>query len=255
MQSVFSTGDNPKPALIGHRGCAAENPENTIAAVKAAATIANAVEIDIRQCATGELVVFHDERLSRLTTARGRVSETSYETLRNLTVSESGESIPRLKEVFDVVPANVKLVLNLKEPGLADDLLTLYAKYEHDLLVSSFHSSILEEIRDLDPTVPTAYLVQESLMNRVLRPVLPGLPSWFYAPEDITDRIEKALDMGCEAIHPRYELCLQTDLVSQAHATDLRVEPWTITTKQEFEALQKIGVDAVISDICIELID
>ncbi|WP_336365035.1 glycerophosphodiester phosphodiesterase [Halalkalicoccus salilacus] len=250
-----TTGSNPKPALIGHRGYAAENPENTIAAVKAAATITNAVEVDIRQCATDELVVFHDKRLSRLTPARGRVSETSYETLRNLKISGSDESIPRLKEVFDAVPADVELVLNLKEPGLADDLLTLSAKYEHDVLISSFHPSILEEIRDLDPTVPTAYLVQESLMNRVLRPALPGLPSWFYVPEDVTDLIEKAVDMGCEAIHPRYELCLQTDLVSQAHTIDLRVEPWTITTKREFEVLKKIGVDAVISDICIGVVN
>lgn len=255
LQSGPPSGEHPEPAVIGHRGCAAENPENTITAIMTAGNVSDAVEIDIRRCKTGEIVVFHDETLDRLTTENGRVKETSCKTVVSLEVRDSGERIPTLREVFEAVPTNVKLVLDLKEPGLTADVLAHNEEYDHELLLSSFHPSILEEIRERDSTVSTAYIVRESLNNRPFRPVIPGLPSWAYVPEDVTDIIERTVALGCDTIHPRYELCLQTDLVTQAHSADLRVEPWTITTRREFEALRGVGVDAVISDICTDLVD
>jgi glycerophosphoryl diester phosphodiesterase len=218
--------------------CAAENPENTVAAVEAATSVADAVEVDVRRCATGELVVFHDETLDRLTAETGRVDETSRSTLSTLGVDGSGEHVPRLKE-----------------GGLVDDLLTLHAEYEHDVTLSSFHPAVLEEAREADPAVPTARIVRESVPNRALRPLLPGLPGWLYGPEDVDGTIEETLALGCEAIHPRYELCLQTDLVAEAHDAGLRVEPWTVATKREVGTLRAVGVDAVISDVCAGLVD
>ena len=74
-----------------------------------------------------------------------------------------------------------------------------------------------------------------------------------YLPENVTALVERTVELGCEAIHPRYELCLRTDLVEKAHAEGLRVEAWTITTTEEFEALRAVGVDGVISDVCAAL--
>jgi len=48
--------------VIGHRGCADVYPENTVRAVTRAANFLDAVEVDVRRCGSGELVVFHDER-------------------------------------------------------------------------------------------------------------------------------------------------------------------------------------------------
>lgn len=250
LQQTPATGEHSEPALIAHRGCARENPENTIRAIETTSTVADAVEVDVRRCKTGELVVLHDERLDRLTTEHGRVDQTPCDTVMDLEVGDSGETIPLLKEVFEAVPSAVTLVLDVKEPGLVGDILTLNSEYDHELLLSSFHPPILEEIRTTDPAASTAYIVRESTVNRLFRPALPGLPSWLYAPEDVPGLIEKTVALDCEAIHPRYELCLQTDLVQQAHEADLRVAPWTITTRREFDALQAVGVDAVISDIC-----
>lgn len=241
------------PALVAHRGCARENPENTIRAVETAATTADAVEIDVRRCSTGELVAFHDARLNRVTTARGRVDQTPLETLLELEVTDSGETIPSLDAVFDALPAHTELVLDLKEPGLATDVLALHAGYDHELLISSFYPTVLAEIRESDPTIPTAYIVEDSIPNRALRPLVPGAPDWLYLPENVTGMIEQASALDCDAIHPRYELCLQTDLVQHAHNAGLRVRAWTITSQRGYDALDKAGVDAVISDICTGL--
>lgn len=246
------TEERSSPALIGHRGCAAEGPENTISAIESAVTVVDAIEVDVRRCKTGELVVFHDETLDRLTDDDGRVNRTPCNVILDLEIGDTGESIPTLDEVFEVVPPDVALVLDLKESGLTDDVLALHADYDHELLLSSFSPSVLREV---DSSVSTAYIVRESIVNRILRPAIPGLPSWVYAPEDLTGLIRRTVALGCDAIHPRYELCLQTDIVARAHAADLRVEPWTITTEREFEALRDVGVDAVISDVCDGLLD
>ena len=52
--------------LIAHRGFAGVNPENTLQAVEAAAGVADAIEVDVRRCESGDLVVIHDETVDRL---------------------------------------------------------------------------------------------------------------------------------------------------------------------------------------------
>lgn len=241
------------PDLIGHRGCAGEYPENTVRAVKAASSVVDAVEIDVRRCGTGELVVFHDETLDRTTDRAGSIRETDCDELRDLEVENSGEPVPRLRDVFEAVPGNVGVVAELKERGLASDALSIAAEYDHDLLVSSFDERILEELRTVDPAVPTAYIVRESRRNRVLRPIIPDAPDWLYFSEDVDGMIATAVDRGCDALHPRYELCLQTDLVDRAHDAGLRVDAWTITSRAEADAVSASGVDGLISDVCSTL--
>ena len=72
--------------LIGHRGCAAQYPENTVGAIERAAPHVDAVEIDVRRCGSGEVVVVHDADLGRLTGASGSVADADYDELRDLTV-------------------------------------------------------------------------------------------------------------------------------------------------------------------------
>ncbi|RYE94070.1 MAG: glycerophosphodiester phosphodiesterase, partial [Myxococcales bacterium] len=48
------------PRIYGHRGVRGARPENTLAAFEhAAAEGADGVELDVRVCGSGELVVFH----------------------------------------------------------------------------------------------------------------------------------------------------------------------------------------------------
>ena len=51
--------------IMAHRGASAAAPANTVAAFVLARDMgAHAVELDVRQCATGELVVHHDPHLA-----------------------------------------------------------------------------------------------------------------------------------------------------------------------------------------------
>lgn len=255
MRPVGDDGDSHDPTIVAHRGHVAEHPENTIAAIEAAAAVADAVEVDVRRTASGDLVAFHDATLRRLTGTRGRVAETTSETLAGLDVLSSGQPIPTLQAVFKVLPRDLDLVLDVKVPDTVADVVALADEFERDVVVSSAAPPVLREARDVDGDVPLATIVQERPLNRVFRPFVPGLPSWLYAPEDVAGIVASAVALDCEAIHPRYELCLRTDLVARAHAADLRVVPWTINRPRVFETLRAVGVDGVITDVPVELVD
>ena len=238
------------PPLIAHRGCAADAPENTVAAIRMAAPLVDRIELDVRRCATGELVVFHDPTLDRVTEASGRVDQTPLEKLSTLGVDGSDEPIPTLAAAFDAIPASVGVMLDLKTTGLVTESLALHASHEHDLLVTTDRREILRTARRVDPSVSTSYAVRESRPNRLLRPLLPGLSAEVYFPETVAALVRAATRLGCEVISPRYELCLQTDLVRRAHDAGLRVLPWTATTKRELSAVAATDADGVITDVC-----
>jgi len=87
---------------IAHRGFAGEYAENTVGAVASAADIADWVEVDVRRCGTGELVVVHDETVDRVTDSTGEVAELSQAELAQLNVLRKRWGIPTLAEVLEV---------------------------------------------------------------------------------------------------------------------------------------------------------
>ncbi|WP_424014055.1 glycerophosphodiester phosphodiesterase [Halorubrum xinjiangense] len=252
--------DAANPPLIAHRGFAAENPENTVAAVEAATDLVDRVELDVRRCGTGELVAFHDATLGRVTDATGRVDETPLDRLSELSVEGSGEPVPTLAAALDAVPADARVMLDLKERGLAADAVAVAAgaNRDHGLAVIADDPATIEAVNATDSGVQTVYAVRESIPARALRPLIPEIrvglevPRWAYPSQDVAGMVETATQLGCAALSPRYELCLRTDLVSRARDADLRVLPWTVASAREYEAVAGAGVDAVVSDVSRE---
>ena len=253
--STEGDGPDPAPPLIAHRGFAAEHPENTVAAVRAATALVDRIELDVRRCGSGELVAFHDATLNRVTDATGRVDETPRERLASLSVEGSGEPVPTLAETLDAVPADAWALLDLKERGLAADALAVAAGRDHGLAVTADDPAVIEAVRAVDPTVETVYGVRESVSARLLRPLIPGgaagvgIPEWAYPPQDVRGMVETATGLGCAAVSPRYELCLRTDIVSHASDAGLGVLPWTVGSVREYDAVAAADVDAVVSDV------
>lgn len=215
--------------LIGHRGCAGQYPENTVAAVERAAPHVDAVEVDVRRCASGELVVFHDAELDRLTDASGRVADADWDELRELTVLDSDEPIPRLGEALDAAPDGLLLNVELKEPGAAGDALDAARRAANDVLFSSFHPEALAALRDRDPATDRALLVADGTPARA---------------------VEAATDLGCVAVHPPIDLATEPGFVEAAHDAGLAVNAWTAVDREDAERLLAAGVDGVIADRC-----
>lgn len=213
--------------LIGHRGCADQYPENTVHAVTAASRHLDAVEVDVRRCKSGELVVFHDETVDRLTEGTGAVADLEWSELRALDVADSGESIPLLETVLSAVSDDVHLQVELKEVGLAEDVRAAVDEADSTVTISSFDPASLEEVNDLDWNARTGFLFVD----------------------DPETNVERAVELGCDAVHPHYDCCLQTDVVDAAHDRGLDVVAWKAArTEAEVAALRSTGVDGVTAD-------
>src|SRR6185436_14185576 len=91
-----------RPLILGHRGVRGTLPENTLAAFEAAAGEgADGIELDVRVCGTGELVVVHDPTLERVTGGRDRraIAEIAHHELARVDVG-AGQRVPTLTEVL-----------------------------------------------------------------------------------------------------------------------------------------------------------
>jgi glycerophosphoryl diester phosphodiesterase len=211
--------------LIAHRGFAGEQPENTLRAVRAAVDRADEIEVDVRRCDTGELVVIHDACVDRVTDGSGAVCRHSLAELRALDVLGTGEGVPTLEEVLDAVPATVGVNVELKEVGLARDVLGLARDVDPQVIVSSFHANELEGCRGADASVPRAYLFED----------------------DPENAMAFARELDCCFVHPSQDCCDER-LVREAHAAGMHVNVWTVDHRDDAERLGELGVDGVIAD-------
>jgi glycerophosphoryl diester phosphodiesterase len=206
---------------IAHRGFAGVNPENTVAAVEAAvAAGADGVEVDLRRCGSGELVVCHDESVDRTTGGTGPVADHTADELAALSVEGADAGVPTFAAVLDACPGSVTLHAELKERGLGRDVDRAVADAAPSVVVSSFDPDAVAEVE----SAPTALTV------------------W-----DVDGAVERAADLGCAFLHPHHGDC-DAALVERARGAGLGVNAWTVTEPAETGRLRAAGADGVITD-------
>jgi len=213
--------------LIAHRGFAGLYPENTLRAVEEAVALADAIEVDVRRCGSGELVVIHDATVDRVTDGSGAVAAHDLRELRGLDVLGTGRGVPTLEEVLSAVPPAIGVTLDLREVGLCADALRTAAAVDSQVTVSSPHASELEGCRGADAAVPRAYLAGPDA--------------------DREEAIDMATDLDCTYLHPHADVCDER-LVEAAHRAGMSVNAWPVDARSEAEALEDAGVDGVIAD-------
>lgn len=108
---------------VAHRGLftpGTEAEENTVAAVEAAVAAGYAVEIDVRTTAEDIVVVFHDERLERMTDGEGPVAMWGFQQLKKHMVGASGKPMPSLPDVMDAIDSQKPLFIEIKSDPKRD---------------------------------------------------------------------------------------------------------------------------------------
>ncbi|UPV74036.1 glycerophosphodiester phosphodiesterase [Halorussus limi] len=211
--------------ITAHRGFGDQHPENTVCAVRRASRFADAVEIDVQRCGTGELVVSHWNEVKLVTDGFGEVGDLSATELAALRVEGSDCGIPLLTEVLEVIPPAVDINVEVKETGLVADLLAALEGVENDVVVSSLHPDPLWRTRMLDESMPLAF-------NFDVRP---------------DANFETATTLDCAYANPHWTLCLATDLVERAHEAGMEVHAWPVGSRSLAWALARRGVDGLIT--------
>lgn len=218
--------------VIGHRGAMGYVTENTLPSIRKALDMdVDMIEIDVFVLRTGEIAVFHDDELDRLTDGQGPIEALTWDQLQTLTV-EGGHRIPSLPEVVELIDGRVPLNIELKGAGTANPVMGWLKSYapnpnwiRRNIVISSFRWDELAQCRSLDPDVPIAVLTEED-------PVL-ALPV--------------ARELGAVAINPHFR-GLTAEQVNEVHAQGFKVYTYTVNEPGDIRRMKEIGVDGIFTN-------
>jgi glycerophosphoryl diester phosphodiesterase len=225
--------------VIAHRGASHEAVENTIAAFRLArAQGADGVELDVMRCASGEVVVFHDDDLVRLGKRAGDVRALSWDELRAVEL-DGGERIPLLEDVLEELgPLLVNVELKsaprwqarVVDDGLAAAVAEILLRHDagERALVSSFDPLLLARFRVRARAVSTGLLFAHDQ-------ALPWRRAW------------TAPLLRPTAMHPESVL-VDARALAAWHARGFAVNVWTVDDPGELRLLAALGVDGVITN-------
>jgi glycerophosphoryl diester phosphodiesterase len=96
------------------------HPENSLAAFKAAAEAGLGIEYDVRPSLSGEVMVFHDPKLARMTGTEGLFEEQDMSVLSALRLAGTDQPVPTLSALLDIWPNNLPLLTEMKIDGNTD---------------------------------------------------------------------------------------------------------------------------------------
>lgn len=146
---------------IAHRGlhdAAAGTVENTAAAFAAAMAAGYAIECDLQLSADGEAMVFHDDRLERLTAASGPVAARTAAELRRIAFRAGRDGMASLADLLDQVAGRVGLVIEIKsrfdgDLRLAERAAAVTEAYDGRFALMSFDPEVVAFLRARVPGV------------------------------------------------------------------------------------------------------
>ena len=225
-----------KTLILGHRGYKANYPENTMLSFeKALDHAADGIELDVHLTKDGELVVFHDFDLERMTGLPGKIFDFTWKELS--TIHCAGQRIPHLKEVIDLVKnrstINKPLLLNIElkagyllYPQIEEKTLALcdYLSLEQ-VIISSFDHYALKRIKDLHLSMPTGVLTTAMLYQ-----------PWQYLKS-----------LNADYYHPHY-LTLMKEPLTEMLSNQVKINTYTVNDIETAKQLIKAGVNSIITD-------
>ncbi|MBP94031.1 MAG: glycerophosphodiester phosphodiesterase [Flavobacteriaceae bacterium] len=224
---------NASTRVFGHRGAKGYLAENTLESIEKALNFnADGIEIDVHLCASGELVVFHDFTLDRMTNGTGEVGKQTLKALKELIVN-GGFQIPTLEEVLNLIDKKCLLNIELKGKNTAIKTCEIVSYYvqnrgwdDTDFIVSSFQHTELETMFQTNKNIPLAVLTKAS----------------------VTEAIEFAKTIQAKIIHPNFAL-LTKDNVKLAQSLGFEVNTWTVNNADTILRMKQYGVNGIISDV------
>lgn len=151
---------------IAHRGlhdAAAGIIENSRAAARAAIASRFAIECDVQRTKDGELVVFHDDALDRLTGRSGRVRDTDARDLASIALRGSSDTIPTFADFLGEVAGRTPLVVEIKSDFDGDRTgvrraAELLANYSGPAVIESFDPDVIAFLRAHAPKLGVAHI-------------------------------------------------------------------------------------------------
>lgn len=238
------------PVVWAHRGASGYLPENTLPAFQNAVEMGvYGIELDIHKTKDGQLVVIHDEKIDRTSNGNGYVRDYTLEELRrynyNATMPEAcpHADIPTMREVFELIkPTNLHINIEIKNgvyfyEDIEKDIIAMTKEFDMEdrVIYSSFNHYSIMKVKELDPEAHTGFLYMDGTL----------------------DMPEYGRDHGVEALHPALYNVQYPNYVERCHEYGLKINSWTINSKQYMKMACEMGIDGIITnypDTALEIV-
>jgi glycerophosphoryl diester phosphodiesterase len=217
---------------------------------------ADVLEMDAHITKDRQIVLMHDEEVDRTTDGSGRIEDMTLDQLRQLDAAYKwsndggktfpyrgqGIQIPTLEELFQKFPQmryviEIKLTQNPIDRPLCD--LIRQQNMQDNVLIASFHDEAMRNFRETCPEIATSASRTE-VRNFVL--LGKAFLSGFIAPQyqSIQPPYDPKESMNIPIMTRRF--------VREAHAKNVKVEPWTVDDPELMKQYIAWGVDGIMTD-------
>ena len=236
------------PMIMAHRGFSAEAPENTLPAFQKCIDEGfSAAELDVQMLADGTIIVMHDDNLKRTTGVDKNVWEVTYDEIKNLDngaffdpefegtkICTLDEAIKLAASAKDKLYLNIEIKRNGHDDGIAEKVVQIILdnNYLNYCDITSQDYSTLEEVREINPYVLTAYTSVIGIGD--------------------IETLEAADIISIQETFATYEN------IERIHNAGKRVFVWTINEQDTMEQLANLNVDAILTNdprLCQEVFE
>jgi len=226
--------------LIAHRGASGYCPENTIPAFKRAVEMgATTIELDVQMTKDGELIVMHDFVLDRTAGGEGLIMDSTMDYISTLDAGIwydkkfKGTHIPTLKEVLEVIPASIRIDIEIKKLAIdsrhfEEKVFNLVKDMNRldNVYFSSFDHQLLLRLQSLGAD-KLAMLIGSNMVE-----------PWNYL---------EMIGLRCIIIKQSLAF-INKDFIQQAHNHQIEIFSYTVNSKAHAQLFEEFEIDGIITN-------
>ncbi|ADQ13966.1 glycerophosphodiester phosphodiesterase [Halanaerobium hydrogeniformans] len=228
---------------IAHRGASGAYPENSMLSFKKAIEMGcDGLEVDVQLSSDGEVVIFHDKKLDRVTNGSGLLCQHSFAELKKLEITNNNQDnkfalqrIVSLKELLKMLQENeIFLNIELKNiyidyPGLEEKVYQLLKEFEmiDRVVISSFNHYSLQRFAQISKEVGLGIIYLANLIDPIA-----------YA---------ESLGFKLRSFHPLYS-SLDKERVKKIKNAGYDIFTYTVNDKNDITYVSDLEVDGIITD-------
>jgi glycerophosphoryl diester phosphodiesterase len=242
----------PRPLIFAHRGFGDYGPDNSLYAVEHALEAnMDGADLVAQLTSDGELVIFHDLSVDRLTSGSGMVGEKTLKEMLALDLGPeykadlTGAYVGRFEDFVRAVNRRGAIVVELRVPGPAPTgieqrAVKIIRKYDAHLSVvlSSYNPLVLYRVKQIDPLVRTAFIFTDTEEGDAA-----DLP-WALRQEFVRRAIRKFVRYDMLSINHQVDEAVIDRLIAKGWPAFL----WTPDTEAEIQRALAKRPYGVISD-------
>lgn len=218
--------------IFAHRGANSFAPENSLQAFEEAIKIqCDGIEMDLRYTGSGDVIIFHDRGLYRMTGREGNVQQLSLDEIREYYLAGNPKYvIPTLQEALELIRDKTFINLEVKRElsrsnGFEEKVVRILGEFRlrDNIIISSFNPLVLKRFAAIAPYLHLGFIYR----NRTQKLMTIGTSL-------------KSLHINFKSLSKRYLKAMQ--------AKGYKVFPWTVDRIADMKHLVEMGADGIITN-------